>query len=118
MNEAQRELLESAYRYILRLSNGVAQEAELRRLKKTEDMSNILLISEGVQYLVKSIYLISNTETFNEMDVIYQKANDILSSLVEIIKNNDHILLVDVLEYELYPLLAEWKEYFFKMLNS
>ncbi|WP_312470765.1 hypothetical protein [Neobacillus sp.] len=69
------------------------------------DFSNML---EGIQWLIQMVELIDKTNerpaNWDECIKITTKFEMELASLVEAVKNTDHILIADVLQYELLPL--------------
>ena len=100
------ELMESAKEYCPKLIHGIKREIENHRCGTIWDSSNILLISEGMQFLLKA--LSTSTNKPNQED--YNRALEYLNDLAVAVQDNDNVSITDILEYELLPFVQELSE--------
>lgn len=115
MNNDEIELLKSSRQYVIRLSNGIRKEIECYRLGNIKDKSNILLITEGISFILKALSLTTDIE--NDGNELYSKVPKYLQDLTDAIENEDAVSITDVLEYEFLPLLDECLQVFNNLLN-
>lgn len=105
MNKDKIELLQSSYDYLRKLIYGIKKELDTLQIGK--DMNNILLIVEGVQFILKSLTLTTDIE--REDDQIVIKVSGYIKELLEALEDKDIISIKDILEYEFLPMLEEWQ---------
>lgn len=113
--ENKSEVLSTAYNYIDNLKNGI------------EDLSNVInsgdeekgiklipLISDGLDWLIKVINL---TEDIHKGEVSIGELNEKLEETIEALDNEDYILVGDLFNYEMLPILDEIKNNIGKLIN-
>ncbi len=113
--------------YIPVLCQGLRQSAQM--LQETNLGEGIKLFQESIDGLSwvtqvlsgADIYLFKNDE-LNFYGTIYQEAigrfSEIVNELMIAWKNEDYILISDLLEYELIPVVEEWHQYFMQILDN
>lgn len=90
---------------------------DFREDKIKEGSKNLSIIFESCYYLVDLIDFISKHGIFNDTDINLNdfQISDFVSFLKEVMdaqEIKDHILVADLLEYEVHPLMANWLELF------
>ncbi|NMA84922.1 MAG: hypothetical protein GX962_13795 [Epulopiscium sp.] len=104
MNEQVRELLITAKDYLQRLQAGVSNIVDfLRQGEEGKALEQIPLIIEGLKWLCEAL---DGTKNYHSIDIV--QLNSALEEINVALENTDYILLGDVLEYELLPVLEEW----------
>lgn len=102
------EVITSGYEYLGRLVNGIEQIVEFLRageVKRASDLISELI--EGLAWLIDALVLTQDIQV-ERIDI--SVCRELLERVVESFKNQDYVLLSDLFDYELIPLLIEWKE--------
>lgn len=97
------EALKSAKEYLPRLIGGVDSIVEFSQNGEYEKASSIILeASEGFQWIIDLIELTKDTikEQVDQKELVEK-----FSEVVEALENEDHILVSDLFEYEVKPIL-------------
>ncbi|WP_427338108.1 hypothetical protein [Caloranaerobacter sp. DY30410] len=106
--EQMKEVLKGLYIYLGRLIPGIAKTAELyqggNEGKANENMIDII---DGINWIIEGITVTSEIqkEKINITDM-----NEHFDEMVQAFENSDYVLLSDLLEYEIVPILEKWKE--------
>lgn len=104
-----RETLEQAEEYIPKLIVGINVIAnELRTGMENETAASMLNDAiDGLEWINDAVNL--TIDFWVNKDVIEADAlKDPLAMMAEAMQNRDHILLADVLDYEIKPVLENW----------
>lgn len=105
MDEMQREALTTANEYLFNLRNGVEETVTLFEQEQYSKACNMVAsIADGIEYIEKIISLTKNV-LIKELD--NNKLNNILNDIVKAIENEDFVLVGDLLNYEILPILQE-----------
>ncbi len=108
-NNIYSETLESATDYIKKLIVGIKKYIEYMTSGRISESGDLLIsIIEGLDWEVKALSLIK--EKLN-IDLDISEVNAVLIDLSNAIQNNDYVLITDLFEYEILPILEKWKEY-------
>ncbi|MGK0469235.1 hypothetical protein [Clostridium sp.] len=115
MNE-QFETLQSVKEYMVNLINGIGKAVEY--FQAGEDRKGYELISpitEGIQWMSEALML---TKDIHHQDIELQAMNEKLKEIVEALENEDFILIGDLFEYELKPILVDIQNNVNKVIAS
>jgi hypothetical protein len=105
--EEKIEALQTAYEYIPKLNDAIAQVTGLFTEKKATRAYHLLTqIIDGVQWVLEALDLTSEVQ-LEKIDT--QQLKGILKEFIEGMENDDHILICDMLQYEMTPILQEWQ---------
>ncbi|BAH06884.1 hypothetical protein [Clostridium kluyveri] len=102
------ELLKTASDYIVNLKSGIAKAAEYFQSGDEQKGFNLVTaIAEGFNWLTQALAV--------SKDVLKQKIsvddlNEKLEEIVEAMENQDTILIGDLLQYELIPIVENIEE--------
>jgi hypothetical protein len=66
--------------------------------------------TEGIQWILEALSLTKDLQQESGMDIDITDINNTLKEMLEGWENGDYILISDLLEYEIYPLLKKWYE--------
>lgn len=104
----QIETLESAYDYIRRLCQGIEENIELYRSgRETEANEMFIQVVDGFTWVVDALALTRDAQA----DAIdFSNTKEICGEMIEALENKDTVLIADMLEYEVLPLLDNWHE--------
>ncbi|OPZ91437.1 MAG: hypothetical protein BWY74_01962 [Firmicutes bacterium ADurb.Bin419] len=107
--ELKREVIDSAVEYINKVVLGIGGIVEDfqsgREDKATNTMAQLI---DGLHWLLQAIEGTKDVQGDNFIDI--SAVNPIFSQLTEAFENTDYVLLGDLLEYELTPIMKNWKE--------
>lgn len=106
--DLKNEVIESIKAYLSRLIPGVENTVNLLRITGEdgvlEDLSDIF---EGLEWLIEAVAL--TTDAVEEpLDISGVTA--ILPEMLDSLENTDYVVLADLLEYEIMPILVDWFE--------
>ncbi|MDK2934111.1 MAG: hypothetical protein PWP27_1921 [Clostridiales bacterium] len=65
--------------------------------------------TEAMQWLLDAITLTKSMQEEYDIHVSTQELEDVLPQLLEGWENSDYILISDILEYEILPILEQWQ---------
>ena len=103
------EALESAYDYIKKLIVGVEKYLEnMNDNKISESVDLLISIIEGLEWEVNALSLIKEKVNI-KLDI--EESNLIFINLSNALENKDYVLITDLFEYEILPMLKKWKGY-------
>ncbi|HHV28934.1 hypothetical protein [Acetivibrio mesophilus] len=105
----KREIVGTAAEYILKASEGVEQIIEFFQSGR-EDIATRMMIDlvEGIEWLTQAIDGTKDIHGDHPMDI--SQANSVLREISEAYENMDYVLLSDLLEYELLPMVNIWRK--------
>lgn len=104
MNE-QMETLVTANGYLNNLENGIHQVVEaFQQEDESRGCSLIPLVAEGIKWIVDAINL---TRDVQKEPIDISDIDAKLEEVVEAIENEDYILVGDLFEYEVLPIIEE-----------
>ena len=104
MNEGI-DTLETVSDYMVNLINGIKKAVEF--FQEGEDKKGcelIFYITEGIQWMSDSLAV---TKDMFKQDITLEDMNEKLSEIVEALENGDFILIGDLFQYELVPILED-----------
>lgn len=111
MNEKEilvEETIEEVNLYLPKMINGIDSFIlYFENGKEKEQESNTLLsnIFEGLEWITQAVYLINKIKPgpMQEQELVEK-----LSMLIDAYENEDYLLLCDILDYEIKPVLKKW----------
>lgn len=105
--ENKKEVLITAYNYIEDLKNGIENLSNaINGGNDEKGVKLIPLICDGLNWLTQVINL---TEDIHSGDVSIVELNEKLEEIIEALENEDYILVGDLFNYEIIPILDEIK---------
>lgn len=104
-----KEVVESAIEYIDRVIIGIEGiNEDFQRGREDRATNSIVQLIEGIQWL---LHAIEGTRAIHgDISIDIAGINPIFNQLVEALENADYVLLGDLLEYEIIPVVKEWQE--------
>lgn len=107
MNNKELEVLNTAKEYIEKLISGINEVVGyIQSGKEKQAIEMIPLIAEGIGYIIDVIEVL-NIEI--DKDKTIGNLNGQLGEIVDGIENNDYILIADILNYEIVPIMDKIK---------
>ncbi|MGY0375129.1 hypothetical protein [Clostridium sp. JNZ J1-5] len=107
MNE-KFEALKTASEYIGNLKLGIINSAEkFQTGDENIGLEAIPLIVDGIEWLTQVIEL---TKDIQKSEISLYELNEKLEEIVEAVENNDFILVGDLFQYELIPIIDDIEE--------
>lgn len=104
--DEKREVLKSGYDYIEALYLGIKQVTEhFKEGQSMKGQSMLAQILEGLNWLVE---VISLTKDIQVEVIDIEELIPMLSEIIEGLQNNDEVLINDILQYEIAPILEAW----------
>lgn len=104
MNE-KNEALKTADKYMDNLKKGIQSLVEKFQGGMENDALNLLpLVIDGLQWMAQAVTL---TKDVQKGEINLFKFNSKLKEVVEAIENEDYILVGDLFEYEIIPILED-----------
>lgn len=105
MNNNQIEVLNTAKEYINSLKGGIIQTVTYYQGGEESKAADFIVkICDGIEWLVKALIL---THDVINSEKNLKQLNTKLEEIVEAFENEDYILISDLLEYEIMPILDE-----------
>ncbi len=102
------ETTKTAQEYIDKLINGINQCAEDFQTGSEKRALDITLqIIDGMKWLTEAMSL---TKEIHKEEVNIQDINLFLNNIIEGFENKDYILVSDILDYEIKPIISTWKQ--------
>ncbi|WP_066055877.1 hypothetical protein [Robertmurraya korlensis] len=101
------DTLESLKEYFPKLINGSREIAEyLQEGNEAKALSVMPQLVEGLQWVFEAVMGIQNNGFLNDINLLDLKDN--FQEMVEALEIGDHVLLADLLQYEIAPTLEKW----------
>ncbi|MDK2800256.1 MAG: hypothetical protein PWQ70_1875 [Clostridiales bacterium] len=102
----KKEVLNTAYTYMEKLISGINAAVELFRAGNEYDaLEYMKYIIEGLQWEIEVLAL---TRSEIVQDLNPDEINGFLTEMVNALENTDYVLLADLMEYEIMPILEKW----------
>lgn len=114
MNENRQlmiETLEEMRNYIpnvLQAINGMVKSFQTDN--EQEGIKVFNPFAEGMQWILEALSLTQTLQKELDMDIDIAQIEHPIGEMLEGWENGDYILISDLLEYEIYPLLNKWNE--------
>ena len=103
----QFETLQTANEYIVKLESGIIEAARLFKSGEEGQAVNMIHdIIDGIEWLSDVMRL---TIGVHEKEIELDEINTQLAEIVEAFNNEDYILVADLFEYEILPIIGQWK---------
>jgi lipopolysaccharide biosynthesis regulator YciM len=116
MNSEIKEVLETCFDYMNKLNAGILTAAQyFQNGNYYEALDLTVQITEGLQWVIQVINL--NKELYNEESQI-EELNEKLNEALEAFQNQDYILIGDLFEYEISPIIENYIEMTKIILNN
>jgi hypothetical protein len=116
MLEQKLETLQSVREYMVRLHSGIKEAAEcFQNGDYSKGAELTTQISEGIEYIIKAMTLTSDLfENHIDIEEIIEKLNEVVGAF----QNEDYILIGDLYEYEINPIIESYYEEINKVLEK
>jgi len=97
------EVLQSADKYLYNLRKGIIKLVGLMQAEK-EQQAILLIpeISDGIDWIMKVVTLTSDIQ---KEPIEIKNINEHLESIIDALENEDYILIGDIFNYEIIPIL-------------
>lgn len=103
----QFETLQTANEYIVKLEAGIIEGIRVfRSNEEVKALEMIPYIVDGIEWINDAMKL---TVGIHDQEVNYDEVRDKLLEIIDAFNNEDYILVGDLLEYEILPVLGQWK---------
>ena len=103
--EQQIETLKTAYEYINNLKQGIVTLVQyLQEEKEKKACEMIPLVADGIEWVTEAIRL---TYEAHKGNVSSRDITEKLGEIVEALENEDYVLVSDLFNYEILPILEE-----------
>jgi hypothetical protein len=119
--------LVNALDYLKKLIPGFEQAADLFRAGNEQEANKYYLqILDGIDWFSQVISVIMNPDEGKlelldaddeNLQVRQKKLTDLMNQMLEANKNQDWVLLADILEYEMVPFYKDWENILSKLEN-
>ena len=115
--------LSNALDYVEKLIPGFDQAAALFRTGNEQEANKYYIqILDGMDWFSEVVNVVMSSEgegqePENSLQVRQAKLTDLMSQMLEANKNQDWVLLADILEYEMIPFYKEWQTILSKLKN-
>ena len=119
--------LANALDYLKKLIPGFEQAADLFRAGNEQEANKYYLqILDGIDWFSQVISIIMNPDEGKlelldaddeNLQVRQEKLTDLMNQMLEANKNQDWVLLADILEYEMVPFYKDWENILSKLEN-
>ena len=115
--------LSNALDYLEKLIPGFDQAADLFRTGNEQEANKYYIqILDGMDWFSEVVNVVMSSEgegqePENSLQVRQAKLTDLMSQMLEANKNQDWVLLADILEYEMTPFYKEWQTILSRLKN-
>ena len=115
--------LSNALDYLEKLIPGFDQAADLFRMGNEQEANKYYIqILDGMDWFSEVVNVVMSSEgegqePENSLRIRQAKLTDLMSQMLEANKNQDWVLLADILEYEMTPFYKEWQTILSKLKN-
>lgn len=108
MNNEKLEVLKTADGYLDSLVKGIEAVAELiQASNEFEAINKIPQVIDGIDYILKAVIL---TKDIHKEAIDLEGLNEQLGEIIEAFENEDYILIGDLFNYELLPIIQNVHE--------
>lgn len=106
MNKEKLEVLNTAKEYMINLNKAIIKSSEYLQNGDYFNGTNLIIsITDGLEWIVQ---LITLRKDIYEEDMKVNKLIDNIKEIVEAFENEDYILIGDLLQYEVSPIIEEY----------
>ena len=115
--------LSNALDYLEKLIPGFDQAADLFRMGNEQEANKFYIqILDGMDWFSEVVNVVMSSEgegqePENSLRIRQAKLTDLMSQMLEANKNQDWVLLADILEYEMTPFYKEWQTILSRLKN-
>ena len=115
--------LSNALDYLEKLIPGFDKAADLFRMGNEQEANKYYIqILDGMDWFSEVVNVVMSSEgegqePENSLQIRQAKLTDLMSQMLEANKNQDWVLLADILEYEMIPFYKEWQAILSKLKN-
>ncbi len=119
--------LTNALEYLKKLIPGFEQAADLFRAGNEQEANKYYLqILDGIDWFSQVVSIVMNPEEGKmelpdaddeNLQARQEKLTELMSQMLEANKNQDWVLLADILEYEMVPFYKDWENILSKLEN-
>ena len=115
--------LSNALDYLKKLIPGFDQAADLFRTGNEQEANKYYIqILDGMDWFSEVVNVVMSSEgegqePENSLRIRQAKLTDLMSQMLEANKNQDWVLLADILEYEMTPFYKEWQTILSRLKN-
>ena len=108
MNNEQLEALKTADEYLYNLKDGVKKVSQyIDEGREQEGINLIPLVADGLKWLIDAVQATTDVQ---KEKIETENMNEFLGEIVEALENEDYILVGDLFNYEIHPILEEIHE--------
>lgn len=101
----EKELLKTVDNYLYNLRNGIKNVSDLIQEGKEQEALNIIAqIADGLQWVEEAI---NATKYYHDNKLSLKEMNEFLKEISEALENEDYILVSDLFEYEIMPIMKK-----------
>jgi hypothetical protein len=124
LNDLVANNLSNALDYLEKLIPGFDQAADLFRMGNEQEANKYYIkILDGMDWFSEVINIVMSSkgegpEAEDTLQLRQAKLTDLMSQMLEANKNQDWVLLADILEYEMIPFYKEWQTILTRLKNS
>ncbi|TCT14020.1 hypothetical protein EDC18_10789 [Natranaerovirga pectinivora] len=105
-----KEVFESLLEYLPKIIIGIEKNIDLFRQDREEEAVNLLIqVIEGLQWIFTVLGQTTETLKSNGIEVDASRINDVFIELLDGVKNQDYVLVTDLMEYEMLDILKDLK---------
>lgn len=105
--EEQIEILRTAYEYFDKLIIGTIEAVEcFHRGQEYKGFQSVVLIADGTLWLIEAIEL---TRQVQKEEIHTEGIMDRINEINEAMQKKDTVLIADLLEFEVVPILQLWQ---------
>ncbi|EPY2277524.1 hypothetical protein ACXAT3_002267 [Clostridium sporogenes] len=106
MSRGKLEVLNTAKEYMINLNNAIMKSADYLQNGDYFNGTNLIIsITDGLEWIVQ---LITLRKDIYKDDMEVNKLIDNIKEVVEAFENQDYILIGDLLQYEISPIIEEY----------
>ncbi len=108
LENQKKELVVSLKEYLERFIPGTQKAVKwLQQGEEQKALEAIVDIAEGLEWISEAISL---TQELYSSVLETDKINDFLIQLNQALEESDTVLIADILEYEIIPIIEEWNK--------
>ncbi|WP_434296949.1 hypothetical protein [Clostridium sporogenes] len=106
MNKEKLEVLNTAKDYMINLNSSIIKSAEYLQNGDYFNGTNLIIgITDGLEWIIQ---LITLRKDIYEEEIEVNNLIDNIKEVVDAFENEDYILIGDLLQYEISPIVAEY----------
>ena len=107
MKQLLHDTVESCQKYMPKLIKAIEEvSCQLHSSNESKALARLPQIFEGLQWVLDAIQEIQ--KFYNILEVNVEDLTVILKELEQAIKSRDYVLMADLFEYEIKPVLKKW----------